>query len=106
MTTRQLIVGGRTAQGSAQPDEELQNVRVTASCDAGYLDRTRYRTVHFHGASLHETLMAASIYLRRLEEKLGHAPHILCVHDEFSDADAGTELTWQFTVILGEPQPN
>ncbi|MBO0819626.1 MAG: hypothetical protein J2P26_02115 [Nocardiopsaceae bacterium] len=69
----------------------------------GYADRISYRTVHFLGASLHEALLAASTYLRHLEETLGYSPHILCVHDEFSSADAGTDLTWQFTVVLGEP---
>jgi hypothetical protein len=100
MITRQLTVTDDARHEPPTGEGEVLGIR---RCNSGYLDRTRYRTVHFHGARLHEALLAASQYLKRLEEDLGRPPHILCVHDEFSDADDGTDLTWQFTVILGEP---
>ena len=78
------------------------------NCNSGdggatsYRDQTRYWTVHFHGARLHEALGAASEFLKSLEEKLGRPPHVLCVHDEISSVDEGSDVFWQFSIILGE----
>lgn len=69
---------------------------------AGYLDRLKYRSVHFYGAALHEPLTQAAAYLQRVEAETGRAPHVLCLHDEFSEEDGGTDLAWRLTLVLGE----
>ena len=70
-----------------------------------YLDRLSYRSIHFYGVALHEPLAEASAYLRRIESETGRPPHVLCVHDEFSEEDDGTDLAWRFTLVISELLP-
>ncbi|MFL6073185.1 MAG: hypothetical protein ACJ73S_07270 [Mycobacteriales bacterium] len=67
------------------------------------LDHVRYRPVCFYGSALSAPLAAAADYLRCWEDTHGHAPHVLCVHDEFSAEDAGSDLAWKVTLVLGDP---
>jgi hypothetical protein len=69
----------------------------------GRPDRVLYRAVSFYGVALSGPLGAAADYLRRWEDAHGSAPHVLCLHDEFSFEDEGTELAWKVTLVLGEP---
>lgn len=70
---------------------------------SGRLDRILYRSVYFYGIALSGPLAAAADYLRSWEDRNGRAPHVLCVHDEFSSEDEGSELAWKVTLVLGEP---
>jgi hypothetical protein len=62
-----------------------------------------YRSVHFYGAVLYRPLAAAAEYLQKLESDAGRPPHVLCLHDEFSWEDEGTDLAWRVTLVLSEP---
>jgi hypothetical protein len=70
---------------------------------SGRLDRILYRSVYFYGVALSGPLAAAADYLRCWEDAHGRAPHVLCVHDEFSAEDEGSDLAWKVTLVLGEP---
>jgi hypothetical protein len=62
-----------------------------------------YRSIRFYGPSLHFPLAEAAEYLRRLELETGKPPHVLCVHDEFSAEDEGSDLAWGVTLVVSEP---
>lgn len=62
-----------------------------------------YRSIRFYGASLHLPLAEAAEYLRQLELAAGKPPHVLCVHDEFSAEDEGSDLAWGVTLVVSEP---
>jgi hypothetical protein len=72
----------------------------------GHIDRVTYQSVHFYGEKLAEPLMAAAEYLRELELLIGKPPYVLCVHDEFSSEDGGSDLAWRVTLVLAEPIVN
>lgn len=76
--------------------------RIPHPSGSGYLDRTTYRSVHFHGARLADPLAEAAHYLRQMEELADRPPHVLCVHEQFSWEDDGSDLAWQVTLVLGE----
>ena len=69
---------------------------------SGYIDRSTYRSVHFFGAKLSDPLAEAAQYLRDLERLAERAPHVLCVHEQFSWEDENGDLAWQVTLVLGE----
>lgn len=96
-----LNTGG--GQATAQTAGPLPTPHPTGS---GYLDRVPYRSVHFYGTRLCVPLAEASRYLERLERLTGKPPHILCLHDEFSWEDEGTDLAWRLTLVLSEPPPD
>jgi hypothetical protein len=77
--------------------------RVSPDSESSYLDRMSYHAIHFYGFRLSDPLANAARYLRDLEERAERPLHVLCLRQEFSYSDAGTELAWQVTVVLGEP---
>lgn len=73
---------------------------------SGYLDQSVYRSIHFHGARLADPLAEAAHYLRQVEKQDHRPPHVLCVHEQFSAEDDGSDLAWQVTLVLGEHTAN
>lgn len=76
--------------------------RVPHPIGSGYLDKSIYRSIHFHGARLADPLAEAAHYLRLIEKQAERPPHVLCVHQQFSLEDDGSDLAWQVTLILGD----
>jgi hypothetical protein len=62
-----------------------------------------YRSAHFYGPRLSSPLAEAAQYLKELEELTEHPPHILCLHEEFSWEDEGSDLAWRVTLVFSEP---
>ena len=61
------------------------------------------RSVNFYGPTLSNPLEDAVRYLRKLEEMPDKAPRILCIHEEFSSEDEGSDLAWCVTLVFSEP---
>lgn len=78
--------------------------RIPKPIGSGYLDKSVYRSIHFHGARLADPLAEAAHYLILIEKQEEKPPHVLCVHQQFSLEDEGSDLAWQVTLILGEPR--
>lgn len=76
--------------------------RIPSPMGSGYLDKSVYRSIHFHGARLADPLAEAAHYLMLIEKRDEKPPHVLCVHQQFSLEDDGSDLAWQVTLILGE----
>jgi hypothetical protein len=68
----------------------------------GYIDRCVYCAVHFFGEKPHIPLRAAADYLQNLEVKYGVPPNLICTRHEFSSPDAGGELAWKTTLVIGD----
>ena len=58
--------------------------------------------MRFYGEKLHIALSAAARYLEALEREQGCDPHVVCLHDEYSWEDAGTQFAWQVTLVVSE----
>jgi hypothetical protein len=61
-----------------------------------------YRAIHFYGPQLRVPLADAARYLHDEAERAGEPPRVLCLRDEHSWEDEGSDLAWQVTLILGE----
>jgi hypothetical protein len=62
-----------------------------------------YRAIHFYGPQLRVPLADAARYLREEVERAGgRPPRVLCLRDEHSWEDEGSDLAWQVTLVLGE----
>lgn len=71
--------------------------------EAGYLEETRYRVVHFHGPRLSDSLAKAAYFLSELEELLHREPQTLAMSSQYSWEDEATEFAWRVTLILAQP---
>jgi hypothetical protein len=69
---------------------------------SGRLSHLSYRSVRFYGQRLADALAETVQYLEYIEKVIGGPPHTLCVHDEFSWEDAGSDLAWQVTLVFSE----
>lgn len=72
-------------------------------CPRGSFDRTTYRSVHFYGRQLTGPLEQAAHYIKQLEEMTNGQPNILCIHEEFSWEDEGSDVAWRVSLVFGEP---
>ena len=69
---------------------------------SGRLSHLSYRSVRFYGQRLADALAETVEYLESIEKLIGGPPHTLCVHEEFSWEDAGSDLAWQVTLVFSE----
>jgi hypothetical protein len=69
---------------------------------AAHLDATTYRSAHFFGHTLELALRRACDYLAELTTAFGSPPHVLCMREELSWEDSGTDLEWQVTMVFSE----
>ena len=67
-----------------------------------YVDRMKYRAVHFYGCRLHIPMRAAADYLESLEETAGSPPYVLCSNQAFSPEDAKGHLAWKVTLVIND----
>jgi hypothetical protein len=67
---------------------------------SGRLSHLTYRSARFYGQRLADALAETVEYLEKIEKLIGAPPHTLCVHEEFSWEDAGSDLAWQVTLVF------
>lgn len=70
---------------------------------SGHMDWSTCRSVDFYGPKLSDPLEEAARYLRKLEELPDKTPRILCMHEEFSWEDDGSDLAWHVTLVFSDP---
>jgi hypothetical protein len=87
-----------------RPDAGEDRLTLPEPRGCGYVDRVRYRSIHFHGERLCVPLGEAARYLGELEWILGRAPHVLCLHHDFSGEDEGSDFAWRVTLVLSVPE--
>jgi len=98
--------GRGLAMSSPDADTTIRNELLQGYYNppgSGYLDRVTYRSVHFYGVRLADPLAEAAQYLRRVEETTSRPPYVLCLHQQFSWEDDGSNLAWQVTLVLSIP---
>ena len=75
---------------------------ISRPFDSGPIDGMACKSVAFYGPKLSNPLEEAARYLRRLEELPDRTPRILCMHEEFSWEDDGSDLAWCVTLVFSD----
>lgn len=80
----------------------MHSTRMPAPKEPAHLDRTVYRSVHFFGQTLDVPLQAAADYIQHISETTGSQPHVICMHQEYSNEDRDSELAWRLTLVIAD----
>lgn len=74
---------------------------IVAPQGSAYIDRVVYRSIHFYGSRLCESLIEAARYLIDMERINGEPPFVLALQHHRSSEDRESDLTWQVTLVIG-----
>jgi hypothetical protein len=93
---------GRIISQAVDAEDGRSPIPLPRPDGAGRLSHLTYRSARFYGQRLADALAGTVEYLETIEKQIGGPPHALCVHEEFSWEDAGSDLAWQVTLVFSE----